>query len=957
MNRRYAFITTFVLLLAANAPISIADTPLPKDPNNTYGVLDNGLAYIIREHKNPPGRIALYLHIDTGALNETEKQNGLAHFLEHMAFNGSKNFAPDTLIPYMNKLGMEFGADSNASTDHIETIYKLFMPDAKDETIEKAMTIFGDFACGLTLSIEEIDKERHIILEESRAHKSARERLQKEWLKKVFAGTLLAVHDVIGDEKQIATFPREEFVQYWNNWYRPDQMTLIVVGEVKPEKVLPLAQKHLGQFKSRADKKPNQLAGIKPGDKPRAFVLTDKEQVMCQLQLLRIRPIRPPMKTYADYRTNEIENIGTWIVGRRLEELVNKGKASFRGAFTNVGALVSECLLPTAIAIGEPADWNKMLDQVAVEVNRAIEFGFTKREMKLARQQLIADAEQAVEQESTRDARTVVGLLTFSVGEDYPIISAQQRLDLLKKILDEVSAEQVHAMFKENFAGKDYTTVLQVPAASDKFTPPSDADLAAATAAAWAKKPEAPKEEKDVDTLLAKEPEPGKIVDHKADPDLKVTTATLSNGAICHHRFMDYKKDEVFVRMTLPGGQIEETADNRGVSEVAGQVFNQPATSRLESTQLRDLLTGKKVEFGGGFGQDALTITINGTPKDIEWGFQAVYAVLTDGKIEESAFDNWKKMRLQRLEMMEKMPEGQMIKNLQDTMFGGDVRFCEMTPAQIDKLTIAQGQQWLNRIARDASIEAAIVGDISLDDAMKLATKYFGGLPQRSKGDAGLETLRKISRGSGPFSKNVKFDSITDKAMVIAGFLGCDERNTPDRRLLVTAARILSDRMIKRLREAEQLVYGIGCQNQPARAIPGTGIIFAAAPTDPQNAEKLADTILSMMKDFAEKGATDEELDIAKKQIVNELDKSMKEPSFWVNQIGEMKYRSRPLAELKELPGCFEKFTAMQVQDVARKYIKPESAVRVVVVPKATAAAAKDVPGEKVKKKVAPAKS
>ena len=234
---RHAFRLVLCCVVVGMVASTSAATPLPKDPNNHCGTFDNGFSYIVRPNTNPPGRVALYLNIKSGALNETDAQNGLAHFLEHMSFNGSRHFAPGELIPYMNKLGMQFGADSNAHTNYQETVYKLFMPDVKDETIDKALTIMSDFAGGLLLPPKEIDNERKVILEEARSRKSAGERIQKEWMRKVFSGTRLAIHDVIGDEKQIEKFPKEEFVDYWNTWYRPENMTLIVVGDAAPEKI------------------------------------------------------------------------------------------------------------------------------------------------------------------------------------------------------------------------------------------------------------------------------------------------------------------------------------------------------------------------------------------------------------------------------------------------------------------------------------------------------------------------------------------------------------------------------------------------------------------------------------------------------------------------------------------------------------------------------------------------
>src|SRR5688572_20806523 len=266
-------------LLLTAAPVALAEDKLPRDPNNVYGQFDNGMQYIVRKNANPPGKVALYLHIKTGALNETAKQNGLAHFLEHMAFNGSKHFKPGELIPLLNKLGMQFGADTNAHTSYDETVYKLTMPDTKPETLDTALTIFFDYAGGLLLGEEEIDNERGVILEELRARKSVEQRLQKRGNEELFAGTRLAVHDVIGDEELIRQFPRSEFVDYWDAWYRPSNMTLIVVGDVNPDEIIAKSKEKLGTLAPRGEGREPLKAGLKPFTEPRVLIFTDPEQV------------------------------------------------------------------------------------------------------------------------------------------------------------------------------------------------------------------------------------------------------------------------------------------------------------------------------------------------------------------------------------------------------------------------------------------------------------------------------------------------------------------------------------------------------------------------------------------------------------------------------------------------------------------------------------------------------
>ncbi|MFO0974310.1 MAG: insulinase family protein [Phycisphaerae bacterium] len=909
------------------------NSPLPRDDGNVYGELPNHFKTIIRPHKNPPNRLWIYLHVDSGALNESDTQNGLAHFLEHMAFNGSKHFKPGELVPLLDKMGMQFGADTNAHTNHEETVYKLFLPDNKPETIETGLTIMADFAYGLDLLATEIDKERGVILEESRSRKSAMERLQKESMRRMFPDTQIARHDVIGDESQIRKFPRDEFADYYDSWYRPENMTLIVVGDVDAKQMAEKIEPHFKAFAARKPARAPRGTGVQPVNQPRAFVLTDDEQVGAMVRMSAILPGRPPVTTYEQYRAELVEDVSTWIVSRRLRELVTKGKAAFRRAGVNVGALQHDAVIPTGTANGDPQDWNKMLDQLIAEVSRAIEHGFTASELDLARRELLSDAERAVELESTLDAGAIIARTSGAIGDQRPLLSARQRLALVTPVLAQLNPDSVHEAFVASFRTKNYTYALLLPAKKADLKLPSSEEVLAAASAAWARKTEPPHEAKAATDLLAKIPEPGAVDNTQADDKLKVTTVTFKNGVVMHHHFTDYKKQEVLVDVLLPGGDLEETADNRGVSDAASLMLRQPATARLDSTQIRDLMTGRKVRVGGGIGRDAVGLGISGSPRDIELGLQLAYAMLTEGRIEPAGLDNWKKMTKQRLERMHTMPQGVMQEAMTETVLGNDVRLKELTPEQIDRVTPGTAEAWFRRIAATAPIEISVVGDLPLDAATQLVARYFGSLPKRGATWSALDSLRTIKRGAGPYSKTVHFKSRTPKAMVMAGFISCNERDVLDRRLLTIASQIISDRMIQRIRENEQLVYSIRCGNRPARELPGTGLMMAAAPTDPQNGDKLADTILQMLHEFADQGPTDQEVTTARKQLITQLTTRMQDPRYWQSVLADMTYRGRALAEIRELPDVYNTYTATQIRDAVRKYLKDDQVVRIIAIP------------------------
>jgi zinc protease len=918
-------------IAAAEKPKPSTDQQLPRDPHNTYGKFENGMKYIIRKNANPPGKVSIYLHIKTGALNETDRQNGLAHFIEHMAFNGSEHFKPGELVPLLNKMGMSFGADTNAHTNLQETVYKLTMPNTKPETIDIALTIFSDYAGGLSMLPDEINSERGVILEETRARKSVGQRLHKKVTKELFGDTRLAIHDVIGDEEQIKTFPQAEFLDYWNTWYRPEKMTLIAVGDIDPEDMIKRATEKLAKLKARASSREDLKAGLKPFTASRALIFTDPEQVAGEVELVTLKPGRLPMTTRSQYRRETLEGVSEWVVNRRFADMIRKGGAPFRQAGISTGNYLNEAMTVGASASGQPADWNKMLDATIAEITRAVDHGFTERELELAKRGMLAGAERAIKTESTRDSKAIVNGLSGAVGQDRPILSAEQRLELLKEILADINTDELHKVFVDNFKTKNYVYLLTLPA-SDAVKLPSADDILSAASAAWMKKTEAPEDAKLAESVLPSQPDPGKVISRETDKDLGVTDVTFANGVVMHHKFSDYKKDQVSVHLTMPGGAIEETHENKGVSEVASLIISRSATSRFTSSQIRDLLVGKNIAVGGGIGLDTMSLSVSGSPKDLPLGMQLLYAILTDGVLEQSALDDWKKLEHQALERRKTSAQAHLQEAMAASVYGGDVRLSPLTAEVVDRQQRPAAEAWFKRIADNAAIEVAVVGDLQLDEATELVSRYVGSLPKRTGKFEALNKLRKLDRTSGPYSETVHFAGQTPKAVVLAGFIGCDARD-PERRPLTLAGLVITDRMIKRIREKEQLVYSIGCQSTPSVAIPATGLFSASAPTDPHNAEKLAKTIIDMLNEFAEGGPTEDELATAKKQIANRLESQMKEPGFWLSQLDDMIYRGRSLTELKEIPEIYQTFTIQQVRDVVRKFAKDDRLVQIAVIP------------------------
>lgn len=913
--------------------------PLPTDPRLLQGVLDNGMSYIVVKHSNPPGRANMYIHVSSGSLNEKDNQRGIAHFLEHMAFNGSENFKPGSVVDFFQSMGLTFGQHQNAFTSFDQTAYILSFPDAKAETLEKGMRFFSDVAGKLLLTQEEIDEERQVIMEEKRTRLGAAQRVQEYMLERMIPGSLIGQRLPIGVEETLKSMNRADFLDYYTRWYQPSNMTVIIVADADPSQIAAQITKTF----SGGERTPRPVdvdPMVKPFDTTRAIVASDPELTSAEVGILSVKGKEAPITTVGDFRREAVRDLGVSAFNRRLGAKLAKGGMAMTGGSAGATNLFNAASLRQVSAEGEPGKWKDVLGEIATELQRARMHGFTQREIDDVKTQITSRAERFVEQEKTIPAPMLIRGINGAVASGDTPMGAQQELDLYSKVLPTVTAAEVSREFAELFDVKHVTFTAELPSNTPGGVP-SDEQLLAIGKEALSVSPSADAEASRPTTLLSTLPTPGKVVDTSEHSASGVTTMWLDNGALVHYRFMDIRKDNAWVSVTLAAGQIEENASNRGMTDVAGLAWANPATSTLSSTDIRDLMTGKKVGVGGGVGTDTLTLSVSGNPNELEVGMQQAYLMLTDPKIEQSAFDRWKVGTLQSIEQRKSTPQAAMVEAMMKTMYPpSEARVQVLTADQVNTLSVSASQEWLTGVIKTAPIEVSIVGDISKEKAVELATRYVGSLPKRERiSGQTLDHLRTIKKVQGPIVTRLELETKTPLAVVLNGFYGPDAENVTDTRTMLMASRVLSTRILKKIREEEQLSYSPGARLQPGEVYPGFGAMMLFSPTEPAKVDRLLAASTEIFTEFAQSGPTIEELDVAKKQLANQLDETMKQPDFWLQRTATMTYRNVNLDDVLGANDFYQKLTPADVKGVFAKYYKPESVMQVIVKPAISAAA------------------
>jgi len=922
-----------LLLLLIAVPARAEDKPLPQDPSIVMGRLPNGMRYWIRPNRTPKGKVSMLMHVHSGSLNETDEQRGLAHFLEHMAFNGSKHFPPGEMVKFFESLGMSFGQHQNAFTGFGQTTYMMHLPDVADETLDKVFVCYTDVADRLLLLEEEIEKERGVILEEKRSRDGVGQRIGVLALQELLPGSRLAERIPIGTEPVIREAKRDRFVDYYRAWYRPDNTTLIVCGDVDADAMRERIEKAFSGWKGPESPRAHADPGVKPHEGLRAVVLADPELTQAELGVSTI-DARLPYVTEADFRRELVNGIATWIVNRRYRQQIQAGTAPFQEARVSGDDLLEACYACDVNCSGDPARWKEMLAAALAEVKKARVHGFTDAEIELAKKTVLSGAEQAAQAESTRNTTNLIMSLNEAVTAGRVPMSRAQELELTQRMLPGVTAEELLKSFRADFAFERGVVMMTIPEKEGEAVPTSD-ELLALAKKALAAEVGAAKTEAAAAPLLEKAPEPAAPTSRSVDEATDVESLVFGNGARVHCRSMDFQKDRVTLMLRFDGGELDETEETLHFTSVAARALDQgtAATARHTSSAFSDLVTGRQIRFDAAPSDGGLAFTLTGTPKDFEYGLQVMYVLLTEAVLEQAAFDRYREQVALQLPEMEKEGSFQADRAVGRLLSGDDPRLRPMTAKRLAELDRDAIQAWLRKILATMPIEASIVGDLPRARMVELASRFVGTLPKRPVERDDLATVRKVKKNKGPFEEIVRFETLTPRADVRVGWRGPEFGERADRRVLLFASLVLSARLNEEIRENRGLTYSIQAAALPA-AFDGMArytIQFTADPAKATEAAALAREIALGMKEKSP--ATDEEVAAVKSQIANILSTQLQQPAFWARTLMTLNTNERTLDEVANLEQLYAGITKEQVVDALRRYLVEEGRYQVVALP------------------------
>ncbi len=869
---------------------------LAPDPRVHYGALDNGLRFAWASHPEPQHRAWLRLHVDVGSLAEEEGERGVAHFLEHMAFNGSENFPAGELIPWFQEHGMAFGADSNAHTSFSETVYQLDLPQADAASLQEGLTVLSDFAGRLLLEGDEIEAEKGVVDAEDRERDSASMRVMLEDLARRFGGTRYAERLPIGTKEDRDSFTAESVRRFWKRWYRPDRMTLVLVGDLGDLDPTSLIQNAFADLTNPPTPPSEEPAIGQPQQWQHDFALMEEEVPFVTITLEKILPWQD--RAFNRTRlTNQVPlDYANRMLNQRLTEMVKKEDTPFVSASVSWGPSLKAFEGPSLRISCEPARWQEALAAAEQELRRALTHGFLDEELMEARARGLRRLREAVARQPKASSLGLAESLVAAAENRFIPISANLRLEILEPEVSALTPQDCLASLQSKWKPGEWSLHLfgnvdlgenseeQLAAALARSRDQVVAPFARASAGKFA---------------YSAVGEAAPILETIRNEEFDFSSVLFANSVRVHLKPTDFRENQVLVHCELGEGRLSLDNQKTPLSWVADQVFASGGLEEHSIEDLQRLLAGRLANFGFSVGDDRFLLEGTTSGEDLQLQCELLCAAIAHPGFREEGLVPLHRMIPQVFANLRTQLGGPMGLEFMPALWREDPRVG--LPAQEDLLaiTMADIRAWLGPLLSEAPLEVTIVGDFGLEEAKEIVAKTFGKLSKRRPLKEWPERLQWPECATDLHMVRT-IETRIPKSLVVVAWPMPDGKDATRATALQVLESVVSDRLRERLREELGATYSPATQGAFSSVYPGRGVLFAQAFAEPGRAQEVLDSTLRVMNDFAEEGASQEEIQRALEPLRKRLRDAQRMNGFWVSVLSESVRNPESLVDLRE---------------------------------------------------------
>ena len=895
---------TFIAIALTMGAMAFAQAPsreqmeamiaqMPKIPNTDQvriGHLDNGLTYYIRKNALPEQRAEFYLATNVGAIQEEyPSQDGLAHFLEHMCFNGTEHFPDKAILNYLRSIGAEFGRNINASTGFEETQYMLNnIPVARESVVDSCLLILRDYSHFVLNQPEEIDAERGVIIEERRQRRNAQWRTMEASLPFYFGeGTPQALHTLIGTQEHLETFKPESLVEFYHTWYHPGNQAVVVVGDIDMDRTEAKIKEIFGAIPAKENPLPKPIQVIANHSEPRVGIITDPETTNPSVELIWHDEAAPESMNATIYGqlTDIVKRVLGMVMSERFTDITSKpGSAYIDGSFgissliyEDIEAVMGDVSLREDNILGGFKDFY-------TELIRLQRYGISDAEFNRAKDNILSYYETRVNKADTRRNAEFVRPILRNFFDKEPLLEPQDELDMLKTLFGQINAQAINMMAAQLFGTENLVVLYSGPEKEGIATPKAE-ELLKVMEEVKASEIAAPEGEEIPDQFLDPATLKGSAVKKYASTIYDATEWTLKNGVKVVVYPTDLTKDQILFNIVKDGGlSLVETQDLASFDRNIIRLFmNNSGISKYSGTMVSKMLTGKNISVSPYF--DALEHGINGnsTVKDLETAFQIIYLMFTDPRFDQEEWDNGIDQLNAVLPNMVNQPDYKFSKRMYQTVFGNNPRRQYLSQELVDKASLQVVEKYYRKLFKGANgAKMVIVGDVNVATLQPLVEKYIGSIP---KGGKTKWIDRKDLIVKGIHDDVFTVDMQTPKSTVLQVYNADIPYTYAKDAALEAISYILDMRYTQSLREEEGGTYGASAMSNFGRRPIENAVIQVYFDCKPALCDKLRELAVKGIQDLAQKGPTEEEVQMAKLNLLKNLPESRQQNSWWRNSI------------------------------------------------------------------------
>jgi zinc protease len=917
--------------IVTNGQVQDLTGPIPPDPAIRIGRFENGFTYYIKQNKKPEQRIEMRLVINAGSICETDDEQGLAHFCEHMCFNGTKNFPSNKMVDTLEEMGVKFGEGVNAYTSFDQTIYMLKIPTDSMAWIDRGFQIVEDWAHQVSLADSEIDKERGVIIEEWRLGLGADERMMQKYLPVLFKGSKYADRIPIGKIDIIKNVPYDTLRYFYKTWYRPDLTALIVVGDIDPD----LAEKKIRQHFEKIPEPQNPEKRIEypiPGNTdPLISIVTDKEATGFDVGIYFKHPHANAI-TYSDYRNTLIRTLYTDMLNNRFQEITQKPDAPFLYAGSGYGSFIGRTIDVYSLSAGAKENQvENTLRVILTENERVRRYGFTPTEFERDKKDILTMYENAAKEADKTVSATFADEFIRNYLTKESIPGYQKEYELVKGFLPDITLEEINRL-AQTLTSDNNMLVLITGQEKEGIEIPTQEKVSGIIQSIRSEKIEPYIDKVSDEPLLPKEPVPTNVTRRTENPEFGYTDLTFGNGVHMILKPTDFKNDEILLSAYSPGGTSLYPDKDILDAMVAPAVVTQSGLGNYDYIGLQKKLSGNTARLNPYISDLREGVSGSCAPKDLETLLQLNYLYFTGVRRDTGAFNAYISRVRNMIKPMRANPRVIFSDTLSKIITENSPRVISLpTETQIDQVRLDRLLAiFRDRFANAGDFTYFMVGNFKTDEVLPLLEKYIGGLPSTMA----KETWRNVEPGfpQGKVYVDVPKNS-EPQSLVAMVWKGDFKWDSKDRLGLTMTTDILDIKCRESMREDQGGVYGVSIDANSSKFPEPEYTITSTWGCSPENVQKLTGTMLDEMNKIRDNGPAEVDLNKVKENLLRDRETRVKENAFWVSYLQNHYFYGDKLLTLKEYEDFVNSFTQKDIKAIADKYLNTKSYVEVVLNP------------------------